>query len=140
MTQLVSELLHLDSTVPIGSIALGIANEDSDLDLCVLNSDLTEETIRALVQNSISTVTNEQYGDSVLLLFSTLYQCIDTDIFVFTDEDKLAIVHKVMYKMGRYPKFVIRNKWVRISIFRYLLEKEGFLDEDTNRFTPNTTT
>ena len=132
MTQLVNKLLYLESTVPIGSIALGIANEDSDLDLCVLNSDLTKDTISSLVKNSIGKILQQTYDDSLLIQHSVLYQCPDTDIFVFQDEAKLAIVHKVMYMLSRYPKFILRIKWIRVAMFRKMLINEGFLDEPAN--------
>ena len=132
MTNLTSELLHLDSTVPIGSIALGVANEDSDLDLCLLNSDLTKEMITTIIQHSTRNIPQAAYDDSLLLNHSTLYMCKDIDLFVFQDEKKLAIVHKVMYMLMRYPKFILRIKWIRVAMFRKMLINEGFLDEKPN--------
>ena len=133
MIQTTHDLLHLDSTVPIGSIALGIADEDSDLDLCVLQSDLTKDMVISLASAHISTNSQYEYEESLLLHHSTLYNFLDTDVFVFKDTEKLAIIHKVMYLLMKYPKFVLRIKWIRVQMFRRLLIKEGFLNETTNR-------
>ena len=133
MTNLVHELLHLSSTVPIGSIALNVANENSDLDLCVLNEDLSQELIHKLIKFNTGRISQYEYDDSLLLHVSNLYKLPDTDIFVFKDPEKLAIVHKVMFLMERYPKVFLRIKWIRVAAFRILLRREGLLDEKPNR-------
>ena len=132
------DLLYLDSTVPIGSIALDVATEESDLDLCVLSADLDKSMIERL-DKAKTKIANMEYYDSVLLLESSLYKLDDTDVFIFTDENKLAIVHKVMYLMERYPKFLLRMKWFRVKLFRYLLIKNGFKNEQPTRPTTGET-
>jgi len=128
---MLKELLYLDSTVPIGSIALGVANEDSDLDLCVYGLDVPKTYL-----DTLSTVVPKEYDGysrSLLLQNSTLYTNDTVDIFVFTDYEKLAIVSKVMFSMKNYPKMILRIKWIRVKLFRYLLTKNGFIDEKPNR-------
>ena len=127
MTQLINDILHINSTVPIGSIALNVANEDSDLDLCVLNEDLSKEQIHKLIELNCKKISQYEYDDSLLLHCSDLYKLPETDVFVFKDAEKLAIVHKVMFLMERYPKVFLRIKWIRVAAFRILLRREGLL-------------
>jgi len=134
MNNILDEVLNLDSTVPIGSMALGVTTEDSDLDLCVYNGDLSSQTIHDMAKYAMPK-SKYMYEKSLLLQYSRLYSNGNVDIFVFTDPEKLAILNKVMYLLKGYPKFILRIKWVRVAIFRTMLKKNGFLDE-----TPNTTT
>ena len=134
MTKMLDELLNLDSTVPIGSMALGVANEDSDLDLCVYNGDLDSKTIHDIAKYA-QPESKYMYEHSLLLKYSKLYADENVDVFVFTDSEKLAIISKVMYTMKTYPKFILKIKWIRVAMFRGLLKKNGYLDESNTTVT-----
>ena len=112
-----------EETVLIGSTGLGIQMETSDIDICVLERNLTLDQQAAL----IGAKKIGGYDDSLLMKHSTLYKLDDLDIFVFTDPLKLIVVEAVMKMMNTYPKIFLRIKWLRIKTFRYLLEKHGFL-------------
>jgi len=130
ISSIANDLLDLKLTVPIGSLPLGVETSGSDLDLCVLLSEIPHNLLTRIKEqgNYHHSGPNNEYDDSLLLIHSILYEFKGMDIFIFNDPDKLAIVHKVMFLLEQYPKFVLRIKWVRVAMFRYLLEREGFLD------------
>jgi hypothetical protein len=119
----IAKSFESENAVLIGSAGLGITNDESDIDICVLRSDLTDE------QQSVLYLANrtDYYKDSLLIEHSILYKFGDLDIFVFEDRLKLIVVKAVMDMMNTYPKVFLRIKWIRVKMFRYLLEKHGFL-------------
>jgi hypothetical protein len=118
-----SKSFESENSVLIGSAGLGIDNDESDVDICVLRSDLTDE------QQSMLYLANrtDYYKDSLLMEHSMLYKFGDLDIFVFEDQLKLIVVQAVMDMMKTYPKVFLRIKWIRVKMFRHLLIKHGFL-------------
>ena len=119
---LAGELANLKNTVMIGSQRLGVATEESDVDLCVYSKELIDDLYKHL-----SIVKSQYYYESLLLVHSIQARHEDLDVFIFDDLSKLRIVNLVMEIMEDLPKFVTRTKWVRVKIFRYLLTKHGFL-------------
>ena len=118
-----TESFKHESSVLIGSVGLAIQDDGSDIDICVLRSDLTQE------QQSMLYAVKQigDYSDSLLMNHSTLFKFGELDIFVFDDPVKLIVVQAVMDIMKTYPKVFLRIKWIRVKMFRYLLEKHGFL-------------
>ena len=120
---LAGELVKLDNTIMIGSQRLEVATEESDVDLCVYGKELTKS-----ISKYLPIVKNSYYHDSLLTVHSIYTKCEDIDVFIFDDLSKLRVVNLVMEIMEDLPKFVVKIKWVRVKIFRHLLNKHGFLD------------
>jgi len=116
------KLVDLKNTIMIGSQRLGVATKTSDIDLCVYSKELTKD-----LHKQLSTIKNQYYYDSLLLVHSIQTRYGDLDVFIFDDLSKLRIVNLVMEIMEDLPKFVTKIKWVRVKIFRNLLNKHGFL-------------
>lgn len=119
------KLLALPNSVVIGSTGLEVSSDTSDVDICVMDTDMRT------VYTSNAAVTDpgdyqKDYDCSPLLRNATLYKFGNLDIFAFTDVTKLHILHDVMNKMRNYPKPFLRIKWIRIKLFRYLLAKQNF--------------
>ena len=121
---LAAELVRLPNTVMIGSQRLCVGTEESDIDLCVYIKELDDEHFYKL-----RPVKKQEYYDSLLMEHSVMLNLDDLDVFVFSSLEKLKVVELVMSIMEDYPKFVIRIKWVRVKIFRYLLRKYNFIEE-----------
>ena len=119
------ELLELDSSVPIGSRALGVANAASDYDICILSAELTMSAIPTK-GFKYCTIYDCGYKNSILLRQASLYTMSGIDIFVFTDPRQLDLVRDAMVTMERWPKFLLRKKWFRVWLFRKLLIDRGF--------------
>ena len=121
---LATELVKLDNTIMIGSQRLEVSTEESDIDLCVYDKEIDEKYYTML-----KPVRAQDYYDSLLLEHSIMTNYNDLDVFVFNNLEKLKVVELVMSIMEDYPKFVVRIKWVRVKIFRYLLRKYNFIEE-----------
>jgi len=121
---LAAELVQLPSTIMIGSQRLEVSTEESDIDLCVYTKELDDEHFYRL-----KPVMKQEYYDSLLLEHSVMLKFGDLEVFVFDNLEKLKVVELVMSIMEDYPKFVLRIKWVRVKIFRYLLRKYNFIEE-----------
>jgi len=121
---LATELVKLDNTIMIGSQRLEVSTEESDIDLCVYDKEIDEKYYTML-----KPVRAQDYYDSLLLEHSIMTNYNNLDVFVFNNLEKLKVVELVMSIMEDYPKFVVRIKWVRVKIFRYLLRKYNFIEE-----------
>ena len=119
------KLIAEPNTIMIGSQRLEVSTEDSDVDLCVYSKEVDD-----IAFDMFEIVQRQDYYGSLLLEHSIMFKYDGLDIFVFDSLEKLKIVELVMSIMEDYPKFVIRIKWVRVKIFRYLLEKYRFLDKE----------
>jgi len=123
---LVHELAQKESTVLIGSYRLGVATEDSDIDLCVLADEVPLGLMQQLhTQGRLL----DKYSDSLLLLHGSQVKLEDADIFVFRNKTHLKIIDTAMTALDDYPKFVTKVKWVRVRMFRHFLVKYGFLED-----------
>ena len=121
---LATELVKLPNTIMIGSQRLGVSTEESDVDLCIYSKEIDEKYYTML-----KPVRAQDYYDSLLLEHSIMTNYNNLDVFVFNNLEKLKVVELVMSIMEDYPKFVVRIKWVRVKIFRYLLRKYNFIEE-----------
>lgn len=122
--ELLEDIVSLRHSVVIGSTGLGVSHNKSDIDICVLNSEL--RTIPRFAPIELKPIAHEDYEGSPLLTHSRLYTVGDLDIFIFTDPQKLVIMENVMDKLNNYPKAFTRIKWIRIKMFRYYLHKYNF--------------
>ena len=136
MSNLKEDLLALDSTVMIGSRALGINKEKSDTDLCVLKDEVSIELMSELIL-SPDILPRQLYTDSILMLFSSLYKVGDVDVFMFTEPEKLLILKDTIVALNQLPKWLLKIKWVRVKLFRYIASKKGFLNDHSTRPTPD---
>jgi hypothetical protein len=116
------ELQRIDSSVPIGSYALGLSGA-KDKDICVYLHDLPKH-IKDKLELSVD---DRYYYNSLLLVHSIHYREDGVDVFVFEDLDKLNIVRKVMWVLDRVPREVLNIKEARVVIFRALLKEKGFI-------------
>ena len=117
-------LLKQPNTIMIGSQRLEVSTEESDVDLCVYDKEIDEKYYTVL-----KPIKKQEYYDSLLLEHSVMAKYNDLDVFIFDNLEKLKVVELVMNIMEDYPKFVVRIKWVRVKIFRYLLRKYNFIEE-----------
>jgi len=118
------ELLKFSNTVMIGSQRLDVSTDESDVDLCVYDKEVESKWYAML-----KPVKRQDYYNSLLLEHSVMTKYGDLDVFIFSNLEKLKVVELVMSIMEDYPKFVLRIKWVRVKIFRYLLRKYNFIEE-----------
>jgi len=118
------KLLELPNTIMIGSQRLSVNTGESDVDLCVYDKEVESKWYTML-----KPVKRQEYYDSLLLEHSVMTKYNDLDVFIFDNLEKLKVVELVMSIMEDYPKFVLRIKWVRVKIFRYLLRKYNFIEE-----------
>ena len=121
---LATKLLELPNTIMIGSQRLNVNTGESDVDLCVYDKEVESKWYTML-----KPVKRQEYYDSLLLEHSVMTKYNDLDVFIFDNLEKLKVVELVMSIMEDYPKFVLRIKWVRVKIFRYLLRKYNFIEE-----------
>ncbi len=117
-------LMKKPNTILIGSQRLGVNTEESDVDLCVYKREVDLNWYTML-----KPVRKQDYYNSLLLEHSVMTRYGDIDVFIFSNLEKLKVVELVMSIMEDYPKFVLRIKWVRVKIFRYLLRKYNFIEE-----------
>ena len=110
----------MSNRVYIGSLALGVATKNSDVDYCIMKEDIVHDLIGKREYLG-------PYYDSILMRHSTLWKGNGTDVFVFTDRKKFNIVKKVMDQMRYVPKFILKVKYIRVKIFRALLRLNGYL-------------
>ncbi len=118
------ELMKKPNTIMIGSQRLEVSTDESDVDLCVYKKEVDLNWYTML-----KPVRKQDYYNSLLLEYSVMTRYGDIDVFIFTNLEKLKVVELVMSIMEDYPKFVLRIKWVRVKIFRYLLRKYNFIEE-----------
>jgi len=131
MIKIISKLLSLDATVLLGSYGLEVSNEKSNMDICVYYLDLIQSRLDLGKPVAVYQIPN---NDTFLLLkYSEWYHIPPIDVFVFRDRKKLNILSQTMSQMRRYPKFLLKNKWVRTKIFIFLLKRNGFTNEDTTK-------
>ncbi len=117
-------LMKKPNTILIGSQRLDVNTEESDVDLCVYKKEVDLNWYTML-----KPVRKQDYYNSLLLEYSVMTRYGDIDVFIFSNLEKLKVVELVMSIMEDYPKFVLRIKWVRVKIFRYLLRKYNFIEE-----------
>ncbi len=118
------KLIELPNTIMIGSQRLEVGTEESDVDLCVYN-----EEIDSKYYSMLKPIKKQEYYSSLLLEHSIMTKYGELDVFIFSDLEKLKVVELVMSIMEDYPKFVLKIKWVRVKMFRYLLRKYNFIEE-----------
>lgn len=122
--ELLEDIVSLRHSVVIGSTGLGVSHNESDIDICVLDSEL--RTIPRFALIDPKPIAHEDYEGSPLLTHSRLYTVGDLDIFIFTDPQKLVIMNNIMDKLNDMPKAFMRIKWLRINAFRYYLKQYKF--------------
>ncbi len=115
----ISRLMAGENAFIVGSRALRVATGSSDLDVCVLRSDYPTSA-------RFGARFNGDYTLSLLMNHSVLYRASNIDIFVFDDPTKLRVVKDTMTWLKRWPKFLLKIKWIRVKLFRYSLRKGGF--------------
>lgn len=116
------ELMKLPSSVMVGSAALGVQTKMSDIDICVLTSEL--EALPFTL--SLVEITEEYDAESPIFRQSSLYRHGNIDIFMFTDRDMLFRMECVMRHLASYPKWLTSIKWFRVKMFRRLLNIQGY--------------
>jgi hypothetical protein len=116
------ELQLIDSSVPIGSYALGLERYQ-DKDICVYLHDLPSR-----IKDKLDIPTDDRYRyQSLLLQHSTHYKLEGADIFVFDNLTKLNIVRETMWILNRVPGEILNIKDARVAIFRAVLKEKGFV-------------
>jgi hypothetical protein len=131
MINTVSKLLSLDATILIGSYGLEVSNEKSNMDICIYYLDLIQS--RLDLGKPMIIYPTPASDNFLLLKYSEWYHIPPIDVFVFKDRKKLSILSQTMSQMRRYPKFLLKNKWIRTKIFIFLLKRNGFTNEDTTK-------
>ena len=124
MNVLVKELLKDSTTVVIGSVALGVSTSQSDIDICVPAKNINLDLLWLHKFKHIKTY-NGGYSESILMRHSELYSNGDTDIFVFYNYTHLKMLKSIIKVMKKFPKFLLKNKWFRVKLFRLLLTTKG---------------
>ena len=98
-----------------------------------LGTSLFELKKMKLLQKTSNYITsNPKYGDVFLLLkVQTQWNDTTADILLFTDERDVAIMDKVLNILEHSNAHqLLQNKFLRISVYNYMLQLEGFTTQN----------
>lgn len=120
--KIIEELLKLSSSVLIGSRGLNVSETFSDWDIAVLASEIPEGLLNPLKKLKV-----EKYFSVLPLGNTQLYRGEKLDVLVYKTEEQLKVIKKALDDLRNVPKYLLRNKYVRIILFENALVHYGFI-------------
>lgn len=113
----------------IGSLAFNVENDESDIDIAVLKSDLTEIAQGLLTD----TMHIKNYFGYVPLNNGWLIRKIDMpntkrllDLIVFERQEDLDVLGKAVQDLKQCPSYLLEDKSMRLQLFEKSLQFYGF--------------
>lgn len=120
--KIVEELLKLPSSVLIGSRGLNVSETFSDWDISVLDSEIPEGLLNPLKKLDI-----DRYFSVLPLNNTELYRGEKLDVLVYKTKDQLKVIKKALDDLKNVPKYLLKDKHVRVTLFENSLVHYGFI-------------
>ena len=120
MMELHKDLLALPNIIVLGSTAFGVSTPESDLDIAILRKDLPSY-YRGVKELSI-----DNYFSILPMGNVSLIRQPGLDILIYDKQEDLDTLKKVIKELLLVPKYLLKIKNIRITLFEEALIHYGF--------------
>ena len=136
------DFYKIKDVVPFGSRELKVNNISSNVDYdfaCTLenskevldNYKIHEEDLKKYYSSSrYFDIVPIRYDIYTLLKLPVKDQNIFVDLIIYEKDEDLNVVKKAMLDMYKIPKYLLREKYLRIDLFERALLNHGFIKKE----------
>ena len=136
------DFYKIKDVVPFGSRELKVNNISSNVDYdfaCTLenskevldNYKIHEEDLKKYYSSSrYFDIVPIRYDIYTLLKLPVKDQNIFVDLIIYEKDEDLNVVKKAMLDMYKIPKYLLREKYLRIDLFQRALLNHGFIKKE----------